>query len=127
MTIKFVWNGIKVDGKLYKGFYVKSADDNTITLIAKEYSSLPRIDGLEVKNETDWMTDYFDTDHVKIAPNNKYYAEAMKAYIADEIHNEKVRIKSCEKLMAKTESPRAARMYEELIEQAKERIERLSA
>ena len=59
-SIKFFYNGIKVNGgKLIRCFYF--TDSDSVTISARDYADLPR-DMFKVKNETDLYTDYFDTD-----------------------------------------------------------------
>lgn len=96
MTVKFMWNGIKVDGTLYKAHYSKGAytansgiPEGTITVYAKDYRALPQIEGLTIENDSDTMTDYFENDRVRICPNNKYYSEANAAYDKMNEHFEK--------------------------------------
>lgn len=96
MTVKFMWNGIKVDGKLYRcrystGHYTKESGlpNDTITVYAKDYSSIPQIAGLTIINNSDGMTDYFEKDRIRILPDNIYYNEAKAAYDKMVVHNEK--------------------------------------
>ena len=84
MKLKFMWNGIKVDGKLYRARYSNgkliNAPEGTITIYAKDYD-LPKVAGLNIENNTDLMTDYFEKDKVRVTPDNIHYAavkEAMK-------------------------------------------------
>lgn len=93
MTIKFMWNGIKVDGQLYKCWYSGSKlvgyPEGTITIYGKHYQDLPRIDGLTIENESDLMTDYFVNDRVRVTPDNKWYEEVRKACDKLNEHNDK--------------------------------------
>lgn len=97
MTVKFMWNGIKVDGKLYRAHYYAGAytkesglPDGTITVYAKDYSvDFPEIEGLTIINESDIMTDYFEKDRIRITPDNKFYKDALEAVKKQEEHNEK--------------------------------------
>lgn len=96
MTVKFMWNGIKVDGKLYRAHYsignyteASGIPKETITVYAKDYTSIPRVDGLQVENDTDIMTDYFETDRIRIAPDNKFYNDALEAVRKQEEHYKK--------------------------------------
>jgi hypothetical protein len=78
-----MYNGIKVNGVLYKGHYSKGLISNseTITIYAKDYSvDFPKIEGLNIENNTDTMTDYFDKDKVRVDPINKFYKEVNEAY-----------------------------------------------
>ena len=96
MTVKFMWNGIKVDGELYRAYYsmgkyteASGLPEGTITVYAKDYTSIPRIEGLQVENDTDIMTDYFETDRIRIATDNKFYNDALEALKKHQAHNEK--------------------------------------
>lgn len=96
MTVKFMWNGIKVDGKLYRAYYytgkyteASGLPEGTITVYAKDYIHFPRIEGLQIKNDTDIMTDYFETDRIRITPDNKFYNEVVEAVKKSNEHNEK--------------------------------------
>ena len=91
-----MWNGIKVDGTLYKAHYstgnyteASGIPKETITVYAKDYKSFPQIDGLQIENDSDIMTDYFEKDRLRIYPDNKYYSEAKAAYEKMTEHNEK--------------------------------------
>lgn len=96
MTVKFMWNGIKVDGELYRAYYsmgkyteASGLPEGTITVYAKDYTSIPRIEGLQVENDTDIMTDYFETDRIRITPDNKFYNDALEAVKKQTAHDEK--------------------------------------
>lgn len=84
MQVKFVWNGIKVDGKLYKASYslggYRNYPEGTITIYARGYEILPRIDGLNVGNDADFMTDYFEKDRIRVTPDNRWYSQVLEAY-----------------------------------------------
>jgi len=84
MTVKFMYNGIKIDGKLYKaGYHLwgNSQKSGTITLCRHGYDKTPRVDGLKYENDTDFMTDYFDEDRIIVEPDSRYYTEAKSAFI----------------------------------------------
>jgi hypothetical protein len=94
--IKFLYNGIKKDDKLYKASYYKgsytkesSIPEGTITIFAKEYGHFPNIEGLEKINETDIMTDYFEKDRIHVQPDNQYYNDVNAAYLKQEEHDTK--------------------------------------
>ena len=89
MTVKFMYNGIKIDGVLYKAMFSNSLggyhNENgivkgTITMYAKDYKAIPRIPGLQFENNTELVSDYIETDIIRIAPDNQYYSDAMAAY-----------------------------------------------
>lgn len=103
MQVKFMWNGIKVDGVLYRGHYYCGAYTEqsgipygTITIYAKDYSvDFPEIDGLKIINESDGQTDYFEKDRIRVFPNNKYYEQVKAAFKKQNEHNEKRFAKRC--------------------------------
>lgn len=77
--IRFLQNGIKVDGgRLISCWYDLNGDE--VTIFAKEYGGqLPR-EYFEVQNDTDSMTDYFDKDHTTLTPSHPLYRFAR--YVA---------------------------------------------
>lgn len=93
MAVKFMWNGIKVDGKLHKCWYSNSSltgfPEGTITIYGKHYQDLPAIEGLTIENDSDSMTDYFENDRVRITPNHPLYNEVKSALDKLNEHNEK--------------------------------------
>lgn len=93
-SIRFFWNGIKINGenKLIRCFY--SLDNSTrqpgpcVTIYAKGYGAeLPR-DLFTVKNETDSMTDYFDTDSATLTPAHPLYKYARAAALKSAMRGE---------------------------------------
>ena len=79
-NIKFFYNGIKGDGKLYTAVYDKLCFNDCIVLRAKTYEAFPEIDGVRIENDSDSMTDYFVRDSMYIKKDSKYYDEAHKAW-----------------------------------------------
>jgi len=88
-SVKFMWNGIKVDGVLYPAIYstpVNSQrpneiqDGGTITIYARGYKSFPKIEGLNIENNSDSMTDYFESDKIRVSPDNIYFNDVKRAY-----------------------------------------------
>lgn len=86
MNVKFMWNGIKVDGELYRAHYSmgnywesSGIPQGTITIYAKNYGSFPAIEGLTIENDSDLMTDYFETDRIRVYPDNRWYNEVKSA------------------------------------------------
>lgn len=83
-NIKFQKFALIVDGKRIPvryslGSYTKESGlpVGTITIYAKGYGSqLPS--ELNVSNDSDSQSDYFDKDKARILPNSKYYSEAKK-------------------------------------------------
>ena len=91
-----MWNGIKVDGELYRahysfGNYTKASGipQDTITIYAKDYTDFPKIEGLTIINESDLMTDYFEKDRIRVMSNNPHYEAVKEAYIKQEEHYQK--------------------------------------
>jgi hypothetical protein len=93
-SIKFFYNGIKLNGqnKLIRCFY--SLDNSTresgpcVTIYAKGYGAELPGDLFTVENDTDIMTDYFDTDSATMTPAHPLYkyarAAALKAAMRGE-------------------------------------------
>lgn len=97
--IRFLWNGIKVDGEFEKCWYSPSCgSDDCITIYADRYG-VTRLRDLhaEVRNDTDCMTDYFEKDSCRIDKTSRYWDEVRAAYCKQEIHNIKRSIKYYEK------------------------------
>lgn len=91
---KFVWNGIKVDSTLYRAFYsagkLINYPDGTITIYRRDYyPPLPAIEGLTVRNGSDMQTDYFETDTIRVTPDNPHYPAVYAAHKKQEDHNAK--------------------------------------
>ena len=133
MTIKFMYNGIKVDGTLHKGSwsksgYVKSHMPRkvcfeTVTFYSSDYKRLPNI-GFEVHNNTDSMTDYFEKDRIRFEPEHERHAEAHAAYILQETRDTKRIIAKIEKRIESSKP----RRYDPLhLQEAKERLEKITA
>lgn len=95
--IRFFWNGIKVGtGKLQKAYYyggehIKSPA-GTITISSKgSYFSDEIAAVFKVENNTDMMTDYFENDRIRVAPDHPLYAKVKAALEAKEAHYAKRR------------------------------------
>lgn len=85
MQIKFMFNGIKIDGKLYRAFYSfggynHAEGEGAITIYRKGYGRTPAIEGLNCKNGTEIQSDYFEEDHFIVTKSNKWYPEVLNAY-----------------------------------------------
>jgi hypothetical protein len=83
MKTKFVWNGIKVNGKLHRCSYSYGAllhhPEGTITIYAKDYTPLPKINGLTAENNSEYVSDYVVQDLVRVTPDNVHYAAVKDA------------------------------------------------
>jgi hypothetical protein len=81
--VRFQQHAIIVNGKRYGVRYqsgaLRSYPEGTITVYAKEYGYIPRVDGMMIENNTDSMTDYFEKDTIRITPDSIYYNDALQA------------------------------------------------
>ena len=95
MNIKFMYNGIKVDGKLYRAYYTApKMPGGTIVIRAKDYESFPDIPGLRVVNQSNSMLDYFEKDRIYVTPQNRWYQQVFEAYKKMQEHRERIRKRS---------------------------------
>ena len=131
MTVKYMYNGLKADGKLYKGFWSRNGyvtDGKvcmeTVTFYARGYQPLPKEIGLNVQNDTDIMSDYIDSDSVRFTPDHANYKDALQAWILQETRNAKRLIAKYEKRIAEG---KANRHIEKYLQEAKERLAKLAA
>jgi hypothetical protein len=89
-SVKFMWNGIKVDGVLYLGWYsastLKNCPEGTITIYARNYHHFPKIGCLTIENGSDSMTDYFEEDRIRVNPGNPWYPSVLEAFNKAEAH-----------------------------------------
>ena len=92
-SIKFFWNGIKLNGekKMIRCFY--SLDSNTdhspsVSISCRDYSGRLPSDLFTVRNDTDVYTDYFDTDSATLTPEHPLYPYARAAAIKAATRNE---------------------------------------
>lgn len=90
-SIRFYWNGIKVDGgALIRCFY--SLDNNrdhapSVSISCRDCSGSLPSDLFTVRNDTDLMTDYFDTDRATLTPEHPLYKFARYAAECAEIRH----------------------------------------
>lgn len=120
--IKFLFNGIKIDGKLIKGFYSKGSYYNGAVgcFYTKGYFSgqnelLRKY--FKVENDTDIMTDYFDDDKIYFFEGDEYLEEFNKMVKQNEIRHAKQAVKRYEKLK-ETQPLKYERYYKEYHERA---------
>ena len=75
-SIRFYYNGIKVNGgDLIKCHF--SADADSVSIYAERYGrNLPR-EFFDVRNDTDTMTDYFDTDSARLPADHPLFRFAF--------------------------------------------------
>ena len=84
LKVKFMYNGIKVNGKLYGGHWSNgpyvAGNEGLITFYASGYEKVPN--GIfEVENDSDIMTDYFVNDIIRFYPDKPYYLQAVNAHL----------------------------------------------
>ena len=108
-SIKFFYNGIKVDGKLFKAYFSPATQNSVVTHInvyAKEYIHFPKAvwDTFKVNNDSDSQSDYFETDSIQILPDHKFFKDAVKMCILIE-----------EKRLVKINSKLATALYTPII------------
>ena len=134
--IKIMQNGIKhSDGGYTPCFYsmgnsLKHSKD-CITITARDYENLPAELGTIVNN-SDYQSDYFDSDRCYLEPGDKYYNEALEAYNKRRLADSKRWLKHDEKRLAKELAsgcgyPATIKSLEESIENYKRIISALSA
>lgn len=88
--VKFMWNGIKVDGKLYTARYRLASPGihvGCIYIMAKKYKDFPVVPGLTVTNDSDSMTDYFCKDEILVSPASPYFPDVLQAALQADAHN----------------------------------------
>lgn len=94
----FYWNGVKdaKGGKLTpcwysKGRLVSNADENIISISARDYKRFSAKVAVcfVVHNDSDMMTDYFDSDRIRVLPCHPLYPQVLKAWEAAQAHNAK--------------------------------------
>ncbi len=105
-SIKFFYNGIKINGenKLIRCFF--SLDNSTrqdgscVTIYAKGYGAELPGDLFAVENDTDLMTDYFDTDSATLTPAHPLYPYARAAALKAAMRGEPDYIEKLEQRIA---------------------------
>lgn len=110
-SIKFFYNGIKINGenKLIRCFY--SLDNSTresgpcVTIYAKGYGAELPCDLFTVENDTDTMTDYFDTDSATLTPAHPLYPYARAAALKAAMRGEPEYIAKLEQDYQQTQQP----------------------
>lgn len=75
--LRILKNGIR-KGETYCPCYFWKNNDGSVTVTSKHYNThIPRELG-DVRNDSDGMTDYFETDSCRITSDNPYYSVIMK-------------------------------------------------
>jgi hypothetical protein len=93
--IKVMYNGIKVDGTLYRSYLFpehKDPRDSRSDIIgvqvsAKDYQGFPPAvhAAFSVNNQTDLITDYFDHDSFLIPKDHRLFSQAVSALRKDRV------------------------------------------
>lgn len=85
-TLKFFWNGIKVNGGNLQGCHysdgeLKNYPAGTLSIYKKGYDSFSKEirEFFVVNNNSDSQTDYFETDTIRVIPTHKLYNEVKAA------------------------------------------------
>lgn len=76
-SIRFYWNGLKVNGVFLKCSYSAERNGPGVTIYG-HYTNLPR-EFFEVVNESDSMTDYFEDDRATLSEDHPLYRFARRA------------------------------------------------
>lgn len=119
-TIKFFWNGIKVNGKLNKFNFCLNGDH--VSFYEDGYDAeMPAECGVAVINNSDGMTDYFEKDHGNVYPEHPLYKFFENAARMAQIHHFKNGIKWHERRIAHYEKGMA--IYPNHEEEFKKTIE----
>lgn len=105
-SIKFFWNGIKVNGgKLIRTWYSidNINDPQAVSISARDYDHLPG-DVFSVSNDSDIYTDYFDSDHATIEAGHPLYIPALVAALKCELRMVESNIRCAQKRIARGSS-----------------------
>ena len=98
-TIKFYYNGLKINGgNLQRCFYFNGdytaktgTPQGTIAICSKNLRFSEEIkEFFTVKNESDLMIDYFESDSILVRPDHALYPEVLKAF-EDNAHKSKLK------------------------------------
>lgn len=95
----FYWNGLKDDkgAKLQKAWFSSGEligyPAGTVTIYARDYSRFSaKVHAcFRVQNDTDTMTDYYDSDRIRVIPAHPLYPAVLAAMRAQDAHREKTR------------------------------------
>ncbi len=124
----FVQNGMKINGKLYSGRYSEyDRDDGAVVIYMRDFTETPAASGIEISNDSDSMSDYFERDTVTVRPDSPYYAEAVKARAAALIRYAKNAVKHAERNFEKKKGTSYEIYYKNELDRRRERLEKLLA
>ena len=102
-SIKFYWNGIKVNGgKLIRTCYnIDNINDpQSVSISARDYDHLPG-DVFSVRNDSDIYADYFDSDRTTIDAGHPLYIPALVAALKSNLRMVDSHIKYAQLLIAR--------------------------
>lgn len=98
--LKFFWNGIKdSDGKLqradYSGGPWLNLPSDCITIYGKRYRSFSAEvqAAFKVENGTDFQTDYFENDRIRVWSSHPLFAEVKAALAKQDAHRATIRLR----------------------------------
>jgi len=126
--IKFMYNGIKINGKLVKGFYSKSNYTNgaKFCFYSDSYCSIELRENFKVRNDSDSQTDYFEQDSIFFFENDKYINQVNAAYKNQELKRATRYLKKLETMKEK-QPERFERYYKNDYENQKIKVQELAA
>jgi hypothetical protein len=92
----FYWNGLKdaKGDKLQKAHYsagaCSGAPEGTITIYARDYARFSKVVRacFVVENDSDPMTDYFDSDRIRVTPAHPLYPRVQAAQADQDAHHQ---------------------------------------
>lgn len=128
-SIKFFWNGIKLNGnsQLIKCSYSldnhRDVVEPCVTIMAERYGAVLPKDIFTVNNDTDSYTDYHDTDNATITASHPLYPYARAAALTAEIRSNRKLLESRRRL-AENAPPYSREFYRKEAEQTAARLER---
>lgn len=95
-SIKIYYNGLRIEGskELIKLYYTLSSDGNSVSFYACNYDHIPRDYAFCVRNESDSMTDYFESDHGNITSEHPLFKFFKYAALKESNQNHKRVLKS---------------------------------
>lgn len=98
--LKFFWNGIKDNGgKLQRCFYsdgmLTNYPEGTITIYARDYAPFTAgvRDSFRVENNSEYISDYVESDLIRVTPSHPLYSAVLSALNATQDHQAKRRAK----------------------------------
>lgn len=128
-SIKFFWNGIKLNGnsQLIKCSYSldnhRDVTEPCVTMMAERYGAVLPKDIFTVNNDSDPYTEYHDTDSATLTASHPLYPYARAAALTAEIRSDRKLLESRQRL-AENAPPYSREFYQKEAEQTAARLER---